>query len=87
VSKEDESGNTEEADKGAKKPTTSTTGVNYPQLQSKAEVPTLNFFVPLRSTEMEADSGDDVGDTTESQQYQAPSSQAERPLPIVVTHQ
>jgi hypothetical protein len=35
---------TDDADKRAKKPTTSTTGVNDPQFQSKPEVPSRNFF-------------------------------------------
>jgi hypothetical protein len=50
--------------------------LNNPQLRSKDEAPTRNFFAPLRSTEMEADHGDDAGDSTEDQQEQAPSSQA-----------
>jgi hypothetical protein len=34
-------------------------GVNNTQVQKKREVATWNFFAPLRSTEMEADHGDD----------------------------
>jgi hypothetical protein len=64
--------------------TTSITGVNDLQLQSKSQVPTRNFFAPLRSTEMGADHGDDADDTTERQLYQAPYSQTGRPLPIVL---
>jgi hypothetical protein len=37
---------TDDADERAKKPTTSTTGVDDPQLRSKPEVPTRNFFAP-----------------------------------------
>jgi hypothetical protein len=77
----------DEADKRAKKPTTSNTGVNEPQLRSKYEVPTRNFFAPLRSIKMEAEDGDDVDDTTERQQHQAPSSHAGRQPSIVVTSQ
>jgi hypothetical protein len=62
-------------------------GVNDPQLQSKHEVPTRNFFAQLRSTEKEADNGDDADDTTERQQHQAPSSQVGRLPPIVLTSQ
>jgi hypothetical protein len=40
---------TDDADKRAKKPTASTTGIDDPQLRSKSEVPTRNFFAPLRS--------------------------------------
>jgi hypothetical protein len=36
---------------------------------------------------MEADHGDDAGDTTERQQHQAPFSQAGRQSPIVLTSQ
>jgi hypothetical protein len=76
---------TDNTDKRGKKPTTSTTGATDPQLQSKPEVPTLNFLAPPRSTEMEADQGDDADYTTEHQQYQTPSSQAGRLLPIALT--
>jgi hypothetical protein len=69
----------------SKKPTTSTTKVNDPKLQSKPEAPTRNFFAPLVSTEMEAGHGDEADDTTERQQHQAPSSQAGRLPPIVLT--
>jgi hypothetical protein len=53
----------DDADKSAKKPKTSTTGVEDPQLRSKDEVPTRNCFAPLSSTEMEADHGDEADDT------------------------
>jgi hypothetical protein len=39
---------TDDADKRVRKPTTSTTGVNDPQLRSKPEVPIRNFFDPLK---------------------------------------
>jgi hypothetical protein len=74
-------------DKIAKKPTTSTSGVNDLQLQSKTEVPTRKFFTPLRPIEMKADRGDDADDTTERQQRQTPSSQAGRLNPSVLTSQ
>jgi hypothetical protein len=48
----------DDADKRVKKPTTSTLGVNDPQLELKPEVPTWKFFAPMRSTELEADHGD-----------------------------
>jgi hypothetical protein len=73
---------TDDSNQGAKKPTASTTGVNDPQFHSKPEVPTRNFFAPLRSIEMEADHGDDADDTTERQQHQALASQACRPPPL-----
>jgi hypothetical protein len=38
----------DEAHERAMKPTTFTTGVNGPQLESKPEVPTWNFFAPLQ---------------------------------------
>jgi hypothetical protein len=69
----------------AKKPRTSTTGVNNPQLWLKHEIPTQNFFAPLMSIEMEADHGDDAENTTKHQQHQAPSNQAFRLPPIVLT--
>jgi hypothetical protein len=65
---------TDDSDERAKKPTASTTEVNDPQLQSKPEVRTRNFFAQLRSIEMEADHGDDADDTIERQQHQAPST-------------
>jgi hypothetical protein len=77
----------DEANKRTKKPATSATSVIDPQLQSKDAVPTRNFFAPLRSTDMEADHGRDADDSTEGQQQQAPSSQAGRPPPIVLTSQ
>jgi hypothetical protein len=78
---------TDEADNTANKSTTSNPGVSDPQLRSKPEVPTQNFFAPLRSIEMEADHGGDADTTTERQQHQAPSSQAGKPPPIVLTSQ
>jgi hypothetical protein len=60
-------------------------GVNDPQLQSKGAVATQNFFIPLRSTEMEADHGDNMDHSTEGQHEKVPSSQAGRPPPIVLT--
>jgi hypothetical protein len=65
---------TDDADSKAKESTTSTTEVNDPQLQSKPEFPNRNFFAAPRSTEMEADHGDDADNT--KRQQQAPSSQA-----------
>jgi hypothetical protein len=78
---------TDDVDKRAKKPATSTTGLNDPQLQLKDEFPTRNFFAPLRPTEMGADHGDDADDSTEGRQQQTPSSQAGRSPPIVLTSQ
>jgi hypothetical protein len=78
---------TDDADKKAKKPTTSTKGVTDTQLQSKPEVLTRKFFVLLVSTEMEAGHGDDADDTIERQQHRAPSIQAGRPPPIVLSSQ
>jgi hypothetical protein len=75
----------DDADKRTKKPATSATGVKDPRSQSKNEVPTRNFFVILRLTEMEAAHRDDIDDFIESQQHQAPSSQEGRPLIIVLT--
>jgi hypothetical protein len=77
---------TDDADKKVKKHT-STTEVNDPQLDPTPELQTRNFFAPLRSTEMEADHGDDADDTIERQQHQAPSSQAGKQPPIVLTCQ
>jgi hypothetical protein len=73
--------------KKTKKPATSATGVNDSQLLSKDEVPTWNFFTPLRSVEIEADHGDDADDSTVGQQQQALSSQAGGPPPIELTSQ
>jgi hypothetical protein len=75
----------DDANKITKKPATSPTGVNDPQLRSKDEVLTHNFFAPLRSTEMEADHGDDADDSTEGQVQQAPPCQRGRALYIVLT--
>jgi hypothetical protein len=47
--------------------------ISNPQLQLKPEVPAWNFFVPLRSIEMEADHRDNMDNTTERQQYQTPA--------------
>jgi hypothetical protein len=55
---------TDDSDERSGKRTVSTAGMNDPQLRSKPEVPTRNFFAPLRSIEMEADHGDDADDTT-----------------------
>jgi hypothetical protein len=77
----------DDADERTKKLALSATGVNSPKLRSKNAVPTPNFFAPLRSTEMEADHGDDADNSTERYQEQAPSSQAGRPLPIVLISQ
>jgi hypothetical protein len=58
-----------------------------PQLQSKPENPTRNFFTPLRSTEMDADHENDADDTTKHQQHQEPSSQANRTPSVVLNSQ
>jgi hypothetical protein len=76
---------TDDVDIRAKKPATSTTGVNDAQLQSTDEFPTRNVFAPLRPIEMEAVHGDKADDSTEAQQQQTPSSQAGRSPPIVLT--
>jgi hypothetical protein len=55
-------------------------GVNDTQLQSKSEVPTWNFFAPLRSSEMEDDHGDNTTVT-------ATSGQAVKLPPIILTSQ
>jgi hypothetical protein len=78
---------TDDTNKRAKKPATSTTGVNGPQLRSKNRAPTRNFFAPSVSTERQADHGDDADGTTGGQQQQAPSSQAGRPPHIVLISQ
>jgi hypothetical protein len=78
---------TYDADKRAKKPTTSTTGINDPQLRSKPEFPTRKYFVPLKSIQMNLGHGDNADDTTERGQHQAPSSQAGGPPSIVLTSQ
>jgi hypothetical protein len=54
----------DDVDKRVKKPGPFTMGINEPQLRSKDEVPTRNFFAPLRSTEMEADHGNYADDST-----------------------
>jgi hypothetical protein len=74
---------TDDADKRIKKPATSTTGVNNPQLRPKDEAPIWNF-APLGPTERQADHGDD---STKRQQQQTQSSQAGRPPPILPTTQ
>jgi hypothetical protein len=76
-----------DANKRTKKSATSATGTNDPQLRQKDEVPTQNFFAPLKLTEMEADHGDDADDSTEGQQQQAPSTQTCRPPPIELSSQ
>jgi hypothetical protein len=74
MSKEDKNGNLQKMPtKELRSPQHSPQESTTPQLQLKPEVPTQNFFTPLRSIEMETDHGND---TTELQQHQAPSSQA-----------
>jgi hypothetical protein len=53
---------TDDSDERSGKRTVSTAGMNDPQLQSKPEVPTRNFFVPLKSIDMEAEQGDGADD-------------------------
>lgn len=51
-------------EKGTNEPTSFAKGVNDPQLRSKSEVPIRQFFALLKSNVMEADHGDDAGDST-----------------------
>jgi hypothetical protein len=55
------------ANKGTKKPATSTMGVNNPQLWMK--FPPGTSSPPLRLIEMEADHGDNADDSTRGQQH------------------
>jgi hypothetical protein len=75
---------TGDAYKRAKKPMESTREL---KMMSKSKVPTLNTFVPMCPIEMEADYDDQTYDTTECQQFQAPSSQAGRPPLFTLTSQ
>jgi hypothetical protein len=66
-----------------KKPTTA---LNDPRLR-RQEIPTKNFFAPLRTTEIETSQSEAVGDSTINQQGLAPTNKTGRPPPIVLTSQ
>jgi hypothetical protein len=66
-----------------KKPSAPATSANDPRLR-RQEVPTRNFFAPLRSAEMET--GEEAADdASENQEQQATPSVIGRPPPIVLT--
>jgi hypothetical protein len=68
--------------KTAKKAHPPTTSANDPRLRRQQEVPTRNFFAPLRSSQMET--GEEIA-IEHSENQQAASSQMGRPPPIVQT--
>jgi hypothetical protein len=67
-----------------KKPTTA---LNDPRLRRQQEIPTRNFFAPLRTTEMETSQSEAVGDSTINQQGLVPTNKTGRPPPIMLTSQ
>jgi hypothetical protein len=64
------------------KPSLPTPGSRDPRLQPKREVPTENFFAPLRSSEMDIEG---TTDKPENEKQKPSSSKAGRPPPIVLT--
>jgi hypothetical protein len=74
------------SEEAAKKPKTMpTAGQKNPRLCQQQDVPTENFFAPLRATEMECE-GNKVGGTdTQDDVQQGPASKTGRPPPIVLT--
>jgi hypothetical protein len=60
-----------------------------PRISSQLELPTRNFFAPLKTVGMELESAEDtsnkVDDDGDQQQPQPPSSQRARRPPIILT--
>jgi hypothetical protein len=59
-----------------------------PRIPSQVEVPTRNFFAPLKTADMELESYENTSnqaDDGEQQPQQTPSSQRSRPPPIILT--
>jgi hypothetical protein len=71
--------------KQTKKAAMPTTGARDLRTPSHLELPTWNFFAPLRTAGMEPDSTEDSDRTDGNQQQQLPSSQTGRPPPIKLT--
>jgi hypothetical protein len=72
--------------KKAAKPTSET---RDPRMPSQPDVPTRNFFAPLRTADMELESPEDTNNQADNdgdqQQQQTPSCQKSRPPPIMLT--
>jgi hypothetical protein len=77
------------SDDKAKKPKTSvpTPESRDPRLRPKGEVPTKNFFAPLRTAEMDLEGTlvEGASETSHSETQQPVSSKAGRPPPIILT--
>jgi hypothetical protein len=74
------------SNEGAKKPKTMPiAGIKDPRLRPQQDVPTRNFFAPLRTTDMECEGNKNHDETTEDEVQQGPGSQTGRPPPIVLT--
>jgi hypothetical protein len=57
-----------------------------PRIQSQVEIPTRNFFAPLKTADMELESSEDTSkQADDGDQLQTPSSQRGRPPPIMLT--
>jgi hypothetical protein len=72
-----------EGNVNAKKVATPTAGVKDPRIRPQAEVPTRNYFAPLRSNEMEV--AEDITTDPAQRQQQAATSEKSRPPPILTS--
>jgi hypothetical protein len=69
-----------------KRAITPTAGATDQRKPSQLELPTRNFFTPLRAADMEVEHTEDISDRTDgNHQQQSPSSQRGRPPPIILT--
>jgi hypothetical protein len=83
--KRSSSGEEQKQIKKAAKPTTET---KNPRIPSQRELPTRNFFAPLKTADMELESAEDTSNQADDdgdQQQQLPSSRRGRPPPIMLT--
>jgi hypothetical protein len=72
----------------AKKPKTMpNAGIKDPWLRPHHDVPTKNFFAPLRATNMECEGNKSKDTDTQDEVQQEPASKTGRPPPIVLTLQ
>jgi hypothetical protein len=63
-----------------------TAGIKDPRLRPHHDMPTKNFFAPLRATDMECE-GNKSKDTDTQDEVQQPARKTGRPPPIVLTSQ
>jgi hypothetical protein len=81
ASRREERGMPDSEAKNIKKAAKQTTGARVTQ-----ELPTRNFFAPLRTAGMDLDPTEDTNNQTDGeQQQQPPNSQRGRPPPIILT--